>query len=178
MASGKKGVGVKSIWLSVFGSVKFVRGPSRSARGFWDEFSRNAMPGHVSLAPSKCSQPVTTHLSSALQASYPRCSSLGDLVKIKRMRIFISSTSFSFLCDIVLLSWRPHYRRGISMPPPPLFFFSFFVSPCEHGVSASHGCLWVMCGEHTVFLSVLEYVCVCMPHFCICLMWETCHGGL
>lgn len=33
--------------------MKFVGGPSRDARGFWDEFSRDAMPGHVSLAPEQ-----------------------------------------------------------------------------------------------------------------------------
>lgn len=70
VASGWRDAGVQTIWLSVFGSVKFVGGPSRDARGFWDEFSHDAMPGHVSLAPSKRSQPVTADISSALQASF------------------------------------------------------------------------------------------------------------
>lgn len=53
VASGWRDAGVQTIWLSVFGSVKFVGGPSRDARGFWDEFSHDAMPGHVSLAPEQ-----------------------------------------------------------------------------------------------------------------------------
>lgn len=57
------------------------------------------------------------------------------------------------------------------MPPPPLFFSFLFSCP---RVSMERLQVMVVCGSCVgstqFFLSVLEYVCVCMPHFCICLM--------
>lgn len=47
---------ILTVWHSVFGLVKFVRDHC-AARGFWNKFSRDVMPGHVSLAPSKCGRP-------------------------------------------------------------------------------------------------------------------------
>lgn len=152
-ASGWRDSGVQTIWLSVFGSVKFVGGPSRNARGFWDEFSRDAMPGHVSLAPSKRSQPVTADISSALQASHPRCSP-GDLVKSM----------------LILSSHPPRFPSCVTSSCFPNVLMVeglarlFFVSPRERGASVSHGCLCITCGEHLAFKK--KKVCMGM---CVCL---------